>query len=77
MALDGCWVRRIALRQQSDHTDAAHSGRRVPPLELNDRRDGEMTIVGDRRGVTGGVDTHLDMHVAAALSSIEPFWRWC
>jgi transposase len=29
-----------------------------------------MTIVEAARGVTGGVDTHLDVHVAAAL---DPF----
>jgi transposase len=29
-----------------------------------------MTIVEDRRAVTGGVDTHADMHVAAALDPI-------
>ena len=29
-----------------------------------------MTIVEATRGVTGGVDTHLDVHVAAALDSL-------
>ncbi len=29
-----------------------------------------MTIVEDRRVITGGVDTHADMHVAAALDSL-------
>jgi transposase len=29
-----------------------------------------MTIVGAARGVTGGVDTHLDVHVAAALDPL-------
>lgn len=29
-----------------------------------------MTIVGAARAVTGGVDTHLDVHVAAALDAI-------
>jgi transposase len=29
-----------------------------------------MTIVGDRPVITGGVDTHADMHVAAALDPI-------
>jgi len=38
-----------------------------------------MTIVEAARGVTGGVDTHLDVHVAAALDPLgallgsEPF----
>ena len=30
-----------------------------------------MTIVEAARGVTGGVDTHLDVHVAAALDPLE------
>ena len=29
-----------------------------------------MTIVEDRPVITGGVDTHADMHVAAALDSL-------
>jgi transposase len=29
-----------------------------------------LTIVEDTRVITGGVDTHADMHVAAALDSI-------
>jgi transposase len=29
-----------------------------------------MTIVGDRRVITGGVDTHADVHVAAALDRV-------
>jgi transposase len=29
-----------------------------------------MTIVEDRRAITGGVDTHADLHVAAALDTI-------
>jgi transposase len=29
-----------------------------------------LTIVEDTRAITGGVDTHADMHVAAALDSI-------
>jgi Transposase len=29
-----------------------------------------MTIVEDRRAITGGVDTHVDVHVAAALDPI-------
>ena len=29
-----------------------------------------MTIVEDARAVTGGVDTHLDVHVAAALDPV-------
>jgi transposase len=29
-----------------------------------------MTIVEDKRAITGGVDTHADVHVAAALDPI-------
>ena len=29
-----------------------------------------MTIVGDRPAITGGVDTHADVHVAAALDPV-------
>ena len=29
-----------------------------------------LTIVEDTRAITGGVDTHADMHVAAALDPI-------
>ena len=29
-----------------------------------------MTIVEEARGVTGGVDSHLDVHVAAALDPL-------
>jgi hypothetical protein len=29
-----------------------------------------MTIVEAPRGITGGVDTHLDIHVAAALDPL-------
>ena len=29
-----------------------------------------MTIVEATRAITGGVDTHLEVHVAAALDSI-------
>jgi transposase len=44
-------------------------GRACHPLPISERRDG-MTIVGGARPVTGGVDTHLDVHVAAALDGI-------
>jgi transposase len=30
-----------------------------------------VTIVEDARAIAGGVDTHADMHVAAALDPIE------
>ena len=34
-----------------------------------------MTIV-ETRSITGGVDTHLDTHVAAALDPIGGCWVW-
>src|SRR5712691_9909193 len=37
---------------------------------LNHRKGTAMTIVEDKRAITGGVDTHADMHVAAALDPI-------
>src|SRR5438067_13701135 len=50
-------------------TPSLHPGTCVPPLTLEQERDG-MTIVEAARAVTGGVDTHLDVHVAAALDPI-------
>jgi hypothetical protein len=40
----------------------------VPSLNL--RKGMAMTIVEDKRAITGGVDTHADVHVAAALDPI-------
>src|SRR6266700_3601150 len=37
---------------------------------LNHRKGTAMTIVEDERAIAGGVDTHADMHVAAALDPI-------
>ena len=37
---------------------------------LNRERDGYDTIVEDTRAITGGVDTHAGLHVAAALDSV-------
>ena len=37
---------------------------------LNHERDGYDTIVEDTRAITGGVDTHADLHVAAALDPV-------
>src|SRR5436190_23198896 len=39
-----------------------------PPT--HDKKGMAMTIVEAARPVTGGVDTHLDVHVAAALDSL-------
>ena len=33
-----------------------------------------MTIVESTRGVIGGVDTHLDVHVAAAVDAVGGCW---
>lgn len=45
-------------------------GTAVPPLDPLRKEGMAMTIVGAPRAVTGGVDTHLDVHVAAALDAI-------
>src|SRR3984893_7667233 len=37
---------------------------------FNQRKGMALTIVEDTRAVTGGVDTHADMHVAAALDPV-------
>src|SRR5438067_8946881 len=50
-------------------TPSLHPGTCVPPLTLEQERDG-LTIVEAARPVTGGVDTHLDVHLAAALDHI-------
>ena len=51
---------------------ARHSDRRRPchPSTAKEGRDG-MTIVEPVPGITGGVDTHLDKHVAAALDPLD------
>src|SRR5438132_115985 len=41
----------------------------VPPLDHLNREGMTMTIVEPPRPITGGVDTHLDSHVAAALDA--------
>ncbi len=46
-----------------------HEGGGAIPYPLSKGRDG-VTIVDTSRPVTGGVDTHLDVHVAAALDGI-------
>src|SRR5262249_44331350 len=40
----------------------------VPSLNL--RKGMAVTIVEDKRAITGGVDTHADVHVAAALDPV-------
>ena len=55
------------LGKRPGFTGPAASGCVPPPQP--EKRDG-MTIVEDRRAITGGVDTHADTHVAAALDPI-------
>ena len=62
-------VRRTALGQQGDHTGAAQRCSACHPL-TNAREGMAMTIVDPARAVTGGVDTHLDLNVAAAVDAI-------
>ncbi len=63
-------VRRTALRQQGDRTGAAHEGGACHPLTKSERRDGDDHRRCRARPVTGGVDTHLDLNVAAALDPL-------
>jgi transposase len=63
------WVRWIALRQQDDRTVAA-SGGVCHPLPITTKEGTALTTVDTSRPVTGGVDTHLDINVAAALDAI-------
>ena len=44
------------------------NGRAIP--HTKEREGMTMTIVEAARGVTGGVDTHLEVHVAAALDPL-------
>jgi transposase len=60
-------MRRTALRQQGD-PPALRSKRCACHPEK--RKEVAMTTLDVARPVTGGVDTHLDLHVAAALDAI-------
>ena len=61
-----------------DHP-SLRSATAVPPLNQLREKGMAMTIVEAAPGITGGVDTHLDTHVAAALDPLgrligsEPF----
>ena len=57
----------VVGEQETGFTGPAASGC-VPSLNL--RKGMAMTIVEDRRAITGGVGTHADVHVAAALDPI-------
>src|SRR6266699_2814705 len=58
---------RPGLCKRPGFTGPASSGC-VP--SLNHRKGTAMTIVEDTRAITGGVDTHAGMHVAAALDPL-------
>jgi hypothetical protein len=45
-------------------------GQRVRAIPQPQRKGTAMTILEDTRVITGGVDTHADMHVAAALDPL-------
>jgi transposase len=42
----------------------------VPPLDHLQRKGWLMSIVEATRAVVGGVDTHLDVHVAAVIDPV-------
>src|SRR6266487_1999241 len=65
----GPLVRWIALQQQGDRTSAALWAA-APSLDTSLAEGMTVTIVDAARPVTGGVDTHLDLNVAAALDAI-------
>ena len=60
-------VRSVSAGRRSP---ALRPGTAVPPLALKEKEGMAMTIVEADRSVIGGVDTHLDVHVAAALDPI-------
>ena len=60
-------VRSVSAGRRSP---ALLPGTAVPPLALKEKEGMAMTIVEADRSVIGGVDTHLDVHVAAALDPI-------
>src|SRR6266567_4656886 len=62
-------ARWIALRQQGDHTPPRYRAA-APSLNTSQAEGMTVTIVDAVRPVTGGVDTHLDLNVAAALDGI-------
>ena len=68
------WARPVPEgdRARCSHQRAGHGllpGTCVPPLDDLCREGMAMTIVETTRLVTGGVDTHLDVHVAAAVDA--------
>jgi transposase len=60
-------VRRIALREQGDHTAAALVRRRAPSLDTSQAEGMTVTIVDAVRPVTGSGDVHPDLHAAPCL----------
>jgi transposase len=61
-------VRRIALQEQDDPPLPHDGGGAIPNRSAKEGMD--LSMVGSARLVTGGVDTHLDVNVAAALDRI-------
>src|SRR3954468_23326846 len=60
----------VSLVADTCGTSSLRPGTAVPPL-TNERKEGmASTIVEAARPITGGVDTHLEKHVAAALDPI-------
>ncbi len=62
-------MRWIALRQQGDRTSTALSAA-APSLDTSASGRDDSDHRDAARPVTGGVDTHLDLNVAAALDAI-------
>jgi transposase len=61
-------VWRIALREQGRSTVPHDGGGAIPNRSAKEGMD--LSMVGSARRVTGGVDTHLDVNVVAALDRI-------
>ena len=64
------WVRRTALGQQGDRTGAALEGTARATPSNKGGQGVARTIVDLREAVTGGVDTHLDLNVVAAVDGL-------
>src|SRR3954447_13533965 len=60
-------VTEVAVRSSGLDT-VSFTGRACHPLTI-EREGMAMTIVEATRPITGGVDTHLDSHVAAAVDA--------
>src|SRR5207244_10373639 len=75
VSIGSCWIRHAPFRrvteqaaQTADSTRSPSRDVRATPQPL--KREGmAMPIVDSSRPIVGGVDTHLDAHVAAALDA--------